>query len=81
MIVNLLLEIAARTKERIEARKKIVPSERLIEEARLLGVAGNFVFEKVLRADNMAFICEIKKASPSKGVIAGEFPYIDIARE
>lgn len=41
----------------------------------------NFEFEKALRVKPLAFICEVKKASPSKGVIAEDFPYLDIARE
>ena len=40
-----------------------------------------FIFEKTLRLPGFHFICEIKKASPSKGVIAEDFPYLDIARE
>ena len=40
-----------------------------------------FLFEKTLRQPGFHFICEIKKASPSKGVIAEDFPYLDIARE
>ncbi|MCL2884900.1 MAG: indole-3-glycerol phosphate synthase TrpC [Oscillospiraceae bacterium] len=39
-----------------------------------------FPFERALRSDDIAFICEVKKASPSKGVIAQEFPYLDIAK-
>lgn len=42
---------------------------------------GNFEFEKALKKDGLSFICEVKKASPSKGVIAEHFPYLDIAKE
>lgn len=42
---------------------------------------GNFEFEKALMKDELSFICEVKKASPSKGVIAEDFPYLDIAKE
>ena len=38
-------------------------------------------FEKALSGNRLSFICEVKKASPSKGVIAEDFPYLDIARE
>lgn len=38
-------------------------------------------FERALRRPGMSFICEVKKASPSKGVIAEEFPYLDIAKD
>ena len=39
------------------------------------------VFERALRQPGMSFICEVKKASPSKGIIAEEFPYMDIAKD
>ncbi len=42
---------------------------------------GRFAFEKALSGPDIAFICEVKKASPSKGVIAESFPYVEIARE
>lgn len=42
---------------------------------------GNFEFEKALLMDDLSFICEVKKASPSKGVIAEDFPYLEIAKE
>ena len=42
---------------------------------------GDFEFEKALKKDDLAFICECKKASPSKGLIAPDFPYLQIARE
>lgn len=40
-----------------------------------------FCFEQALRKDGLSFICEVKKASPSKGIISKNFPYLDIATE
>ncbi|MGH2115700.1 indole-3-glycerol phosphate synthase TrpC [Aerococcus urinaeequi] len=40
-----------------------------------------FAFEEALKEGDMSFICEVKKASPSKGLIAKEFPYVDIAKD
>jgi indole-3-glycerol phosphate synthase len=45
------------------------------------GAAGAFPFEAALRAPDISFICEVKKASPSKGVIAENFPYLEIAAD
>lgn len=63
----------------LDARKRC-PLEEIKEKALALP-KGNFVFEKVIRIPEMAFICEVKKASPSKGVIASNFPYTEIARD
>lgn len=41
---------------------------------------GTFAFEKALKTKDIAFICECKKASPSKGIIAEDFPYLQIAK-
>ena len=85
--MNILQEIAERTKERIEAKKKNYPLERLMEMVCSDNAAHDFPFEKALSAakagaaKDIAFICEIKKASPSKGVIAENFPYLDIAKD
>ena len=79
--MNILQEIAERTKERIEKRKKVLPISTLIEMATTSSIADEFPFEKALRANDISFICEIKKASPSKGVIAEDFPYLDIAQD
>jgi len=49
--------------------------------ARSEGVTEGVPFEKALKTDDIAFICEVKKASPSKGIIADDFPYVEIAKE
>jgi len=79
--MNILQEIAKRTKERIEEQKNVLPPDKLMEQASSMNAAGDFPFEKALRSDDIAFICEVKRASPSKGVIAADFPYIDIAQD
>jgi indole-3-glycerol phosphate synthase len=78
--MNILQEISKRTKERIEAQKKLLPLDKIIEMITSDAVS-DFPFEKALKSDDIAFICEIKKASPSKGIIAEAFPYIEIAKD
>lgn len=85
----ILDEIAEKTRERIQKRRQQVSEEELKEKAYLLagtekernGGIFPFPFEKALARQGISFICEVKKASPSKGVIAEEFPYREIARE
>ncbi|MCM1307215.1 MAG: indole-3-glycerol phosphate synthase TrpC [Butyrivibrio sp.] len=77
----ILDEIAKRTVQRVEEQKKRIPLDELAALARLLPADTGFPFEKSLRGEGMSFICEVKKASPSKGVIAKDFPYLEIARE
>ncbi|MDR1766500.1 MAG: indole-3-glycerol phosphate synthase TrpC [Lachnospiraceae bacterium] len=81
----ILDEIAARTRVRVAQEEKAVGLEAVIRGAEGMFASGRgahrFPFEEALRAPGMSFICEVKKASPSKGVIAEEFPYLDIARE
>ena len=77
---DILTEIAAYTKERY---KKTI-DEHPLEEIKALALSmpkGNFEFEKALQGDNLSFICEVKKASPSKGIIAETFPYLQIAKD
>jgi len=79
--LNILNEIAERTKERIEAKKRILPLNEIMEAAFARNIAAGFPFENALRSPDIAFICEVKKASPSKGIIAEDFPYTAIASE
>lgn len=98
--MNILEEIAGKTRERIEAEKrqcspaemKGLAEERLCAEkhdgAGALAGADNAAasaaggrFYRALAAPGMSYICEVKKASPSKGLIAPDFPYLEIAKE
>jgi indole-3-glycerol phosphate synthase len=76
----LLDTIAAAARKRVAAAKQIIPLEEIRQEALSIS-KGSFPFEAALRKPGLRFICEVKKASPSKGVIAEDFPYLDIARE
>ena len=78
--MTILDRLAAHARERVEEAKQNVSFEELKERALALP-RGDFEFEKALKKDDIAFICECKKASPSKGVIAAEFPYLQIAKE
>lgn len=81
----ILEEIANATKERIQAQKAKLPLQELKACVRELprhrDESRPFPFEKALGQEGMRFICEVKKASPSKGVIAEHFPYEEIAAE
>lgn len=77
---TILNTIAEYTKKRYENIIKSKPLEKVKAEALALP-KGDFEFEKALKAEGLSFICEVKKASPSKGVIAENFPYLEIAAE
>lgn len=92
--MNILDEIAEKTKERIEKQKTEVPKEELIEkiqqkkvqmlldpEAQSVTAKTPHSFYQALKKPGMSYICEVKKASPSKGLIAPDFPYLEIAKE
>ena len=78
--MNILHEIAERTKARVKMQKSIIPVAEIINLAYTLP-PDSFPFEDALKTNDIAFICEIKKASPSKGIIAQNFPYTQIAKE
>lgn len=74
--MTILATIAEYTKTRYE--HKAVDD---IKDKALSLPKGDFAFERALKKDGLSFICEVKKASPSKGVIAEHFPYLDIAKQ
>ncbi len=86
----ILDDIAAKTKERVAEQKKKVPLEKIKRQAFDIVARetnngsspySKFPFRDNLAADGISFICEVKKASPSKGLIAPDFPYVEIAKE
>lgn len=79
--VTILDEIAAKTRERIQKRRAQISLEAVRAQAEAGPKNTGFPFEQALRAPGISFICEVKKASPSKGLIAPKFPYLQIAKE
>lgn len=77
----ILERIAASTKIRVNNKKKEVSLDEMKHIAQGCQNNTGFPFEKALLKDDINFICEVKKASPSKGLIASDFPYLDIAKE
>lgn len=78
--MTILDEIAAYAKERVAKASERVSLEDIKKRALELP-KGDFSFEKNLKRPGISFICECKKASPSKGIIAEEFNYLEIAKE
>ena len=78
--MNILEQLAAHARERTEQAKKSLSLSELRQTALSLP-KGTFPFEAALRKPGLSFICECKKASPSKGVIAPDFAYLEIAKD
>lgn len=77
---TILDQLADHARERVEEAKRRQPLAEIRQRASDMP-KGNFAFENALKKSDIAFICECKKASPSKGLIAPEFLYLSIARE
>lgn len=77
----ILEKLAEASRYRVEKRKVRKSPELLRQEAESMERDTGFPFEAALRKPELSFICEVKKASPSKGVLAPEFPYLQIASE
>lgn len=76
----ILEQIAERTRQRIEELSAEIPLSEVRSQAESMDAQTGFPFERALRSEGVSFICEVKRASPSKGVIAQDFPYADIAK-
>ena len=77
----ILDDITAAVARRLEEDKQRVSLEQMKEKALGAPKKEGFPFARALGKPGLSFICEVKKASPSKGLIAPDFPYVDIARE
>ena len=78
--MTILNQLAEHARERTGKAKMKIPLEEIREQALSLP-KGSFTFENALKKTSISFICECKKASPSKGLIAPDFPYLQIAKE
>lgn len=78
--MTILDQLADHARERVVEAKMKIPLEKIKRQA-LSMPKGNFAFENALKKPGISFICECKKASPSKGLIAPDFPYLQIAKE
>lgn len=78
--MTILDQLADYARERTKRAKKSISLEEMKQQALSL-TKGNFAFENALKKRDLSFICECKKASPSKGLIAPDFPYLQIAKE
>lgn len=79
--MNILEEIAEKTKERVAYAKTQTPLEEMKTMAINMPSDTDYPFERAIGGMGLSFICEVKKASPSKGLIAPDFPYVQIAKE
>lgn len=78
--MTILDRLADYAKERVCEAKQATPLSAVRRQAESLP-KGVFAFEKALKKPGISFICECKKASPSKGLIAPDFPYVRIAKD
>lgn len=78
--MTILEQLADHARQRTEQAKRVLPPEEIRHQALSLP-KGDFPFQQALKKPGVSFICECKKASPSKGLIAPNFPYLEIAKE
>jgi len=76
-----LEKILKSVNKRLDIKKAALPMGKIVELSTNMPQRRDFPFEKALITNDIAFICEIKKASPSKGIISHDFPYMQIAKD
>ncbi len=85
MAATILDRLADHARFRVSEAKKRISADLLRERAEAMMAEESpdkaFRFEKALSGGDISFICECKKASPSKGLIAPDFPYLEIAKD
>ena len=77
--MNILDQLAEHARERVAAEKKIISAGGIIDLARSMGPANGEAFYNAIAKPHLGVICEVKKASPSKGIIDPVFDYMAIA--
>lgn len=77
----ILDRIVAATEKRVKEAKAKLPISKLQQRVERMPITKDFPFEKALQELDFNFICEVKKASPSKGIITEDFPYLEIAKD
>ena len=80
-MIIMLDKIVEKTKERIEESKKVKSLDELKGEVKKLEIYQDFPFKQALSSEDISIIAEVKRASPSKGLIAEDFDYVAIAKE
>lgn len=78
--MTILDELAAYAQKRVKLCEEKISRDE-IKKLALALPKGSFAFEKALKKSDISFICECKKASPSKGIITEDFPYLQIAKD
>lgn len=77
----ILDQLAAYAKTRVQKAQHKVSFSEIRRQALLMNLDTGFSVEQALKEEGIHYICEVKKASPSKGIIAKEFPYLQIAKD